>query len=85
MFNLIDDISIDELGMREKLQREVERYQKFRTGVLGVAEDDVGKMEIGMKNYAKYILREGQLFEKREILSGLKSRLELKDKILHIT
>lgn len=85
MFNLIDDISIDELGMREKLQREVERYQKFRTGVLGVAEDDVGKMEIGMKNYAKYILREGQLFEKRELLGNLKSGLILKDRVITVT
>jgi len=35
-----------------------------------------------MKNYAKYILRDGTIMEKRELLASLKTRLTLKDKIL---
>ncbi len=84
IFNLIDTISIEKLGMREKLQKELKRYQKFRTGVLGVAEDNTEKLEIGMKNYAKYILKEGNISEKRELLTTLKSRLVLENKRLSL-
>jgi len=36
--------------------------------------------DIDIRNYAKYLLREGTLLEKRELLSFLKSKLVLKDK-----
>ena len=39
-------------------------------------------MDIDMKNYAKYLLRDGNLFEKRELLSHLKDRLVIKEKVL---
>ena len=81
ILGLVDSISIDELGMREKLQKEVDRYQKFRKSVLGKNEDEV-ELETSMKNYAKYILKEGQTFEKRELLSNLRSRITIKNKIL---
>jgi site-specific DNA recombinase len=84
IFNLIDTISIDELGMREKLEKELKRYQNFRVGVLGVAEDDTKNMEIGMKNYAKYILKESEIKEKRELLRNLKSKLILENKKLRM-
>lgn len=32
-----------------------------------------------MKNYAKYILREGEIIEKRELLGKLKNKLVLTD------
>ena len=37
-----------------------------------------------MKNYAKYILREGNIFEKRKLLTYLKDRLLLADKIVRL-
>lgn len=35
-----------------------------------------------MKNYAKYILRDGTTIEKRELLTALKGSSILKDKLL---
>ncbi|TSC56017.1 MAG: hypothetical protein Greene071421_36 [Parcubacteria group bacterium Greene0714_21] len=35
-----------------------------------------------MKNYAKYILREGNIFEKRELLTYLKDRILLANKVI---
>jgi len=37
-------------------------------------------VDVDIRNYAKYLLREGTLIEKRELLYFLKSKLILKDK-----
>jgi len=37
-------------------------------------------VDVDIRNYAKYLLKEGTLVEKREILSFLKSKLILKDR-----
>lgn len=56
-------------------------YRKFSYGVLGLeAEFDKRPIESDIRNYAKYILSEGSKDEKRELLSCLRSRIEIKDK-----
>ena len=39
---------------------------------------------VHMRNYAKYILREGTIFEKRELLSCLRSKLTMAKKEIKI-
>lgn len=78
---LMDNIDIDEIGIKEKIKAEVERFKKFQQSVLGVKEKPVVK-DIDIRNYAKYLLREGADTEKRELLSCLRSRLILKDKTI---
>jgi hypothetical protein len=56
------------------------RYNKFRTGVLGISNQVKLNTEVNTRNYAKYILKEGALIEKRELLTCLQSRLVLKDR-----
>jgi len=83
LLKIVDGVSLDKLGMKEKLTEELEKYSKFRSAVLGIAnEDTVKQKSIDMKNYAKYILKDGTIYEKRELLSNLRSRLILKDKEL---
>ena len=48
-------------------------------GLLGVKTKEK-KIDINAMDYAAYLLREGTLIEKRELLSCLKSKLMLKDK-----
>lgn len=85
ILGLIDALSLDELGMKEKVEKEVERYHKFRMGVLGLNDNEQEKQkQIDMKNYAKYILKEGEIMEKRELLGSLKSRLVLKKGALEL-
>lgn len=76
---LLDTIAVDEIGMREKIENEVARYNKFRMGVLGAKKKERGQ-EIDLRTYAKYLLKEGTVTEKRELLSCLKSQLVLKDR-----
>lgn len=80
---LLDKIDLDEIGIKDKIKTEVERYKKFQRVVLG----NRGKIEVNdidIRNYAKYILREGLDTEKRELLSCFKSKIILKYKEVYI-
>ncbi|MFA5207774.1 MAG: recombinase family protein [Candidatus Paceibacterota bacterium] len=76
---LVDKIDLDNLGIKDKIEKELMRFNKFRIGVLG-HKKEVSNSDIDIRNYAKYLLKEGTITEKRELLSFLKSKLVLKDK-----
>lgn len=76
---LLDTIDLDEIGMREKIEEEIVRYNKFRMGVLGAKKKDRAP-DIDIRTYAKYLLKDGTITEKRELLSCLKSGLVLKNR-----
>ena len=78
---MLDTLDLDEIGMKEHIKSEVERYKKFQSGVLGKTEK-IKVADIEIRNYAKYVLREGTSFEKRELLSCLKSKIKLNNKII---
>lgn len=79
LVNLIDRINLDELGIKSRINQEIARFNKFRIGVLGYKQE-TKESEVNAKNYVKYLLKEGTLIEKRELLFFLKSKLVLKDK-----
>jgi len=83
MIELIDRVDLDELGMKEKIGQEIVRLNKFNTEVLGSnkAKNDI---DVDIRNYAKYLLKQGTIIEKRELLSCYKSKLILKDKKLFL-
>ncbi len=77
---IIDTIDLDELGMKRKLEEEVQRLCKFTHGVLGQDPmNDATLPKVDVRSYAKYILRDGERDEKRELLQCLKTRLVLKE------
>jgi DNA invertase Pin-like site-specific DNA recombinase len=79
LIELIDKIDLDELGIKTQIEQELARFNKFRIGVLGHKKEACDS-EIDARNYAKYLLSEGTILEKRELLSLFKSKLILKDK-----
>jgi site-specific DNA recombinase len=79
LIGLMDRIDLDELGIKSRIEDEIKRFNKFRTGVLGYKQEKSTE-DIDVRNYVKYLLREGTLIEKRELLGCLKSKLVLKDK-----
>ncbi len=83
LMGIIDNVDINELGVKHQLEQEIQRYNKFQYGVLG-KEKETGLRntdhEISIRNYAKYMLKEGSIVEKRELLGCLKSQLVLIDK-----
>lgn len=82
LIDIIDKIDVNEIGMRYKFEEEIKRFQKFQKGVLGIKENPKAEKEIDIRIYAKYLLREGSVIEKRELLSCIKSRLILTKKVL---
>ena len=80
---ILDTLDINELGVKEKFKDEISRYNKFRRIALGKSKEKHAEgEEFDAKSYAVYLLTEGSIIEKRELLSNLKSRLILKDKLI---
>lgn len=80
MLHVIDEIDINEIGLKKQFEEEVDRYNKFQHTVLrmdGKESDADKKQAFDIRTYAKYILKEGKMIEKRELLASLKSRLIL--------
>lgn len=82
LLKILDKVNINELGMRQKLEEEINRYNIFQRSVLGATEKVKTDKDTDIRNYAKYILKEGMTSEKRELLANLRSRIIYKDKTL---
>lgn len=82
--NIFDTVSLDEIGMKDKIRAEIESHNEFQESVLGKGSIKVKVREVDIRNYAKHILRKRPIYEKRELLCHLRSKLILKDKILHL-
>ncbi len=80
---LLNQISIDEIGMKDKIKDEVQRIKRFQQSVLGIKQEILIN-DIDIRNYAKFILKDGSIEEKRELLTCLKSRIILKEKYIYI-
>jgi predicted metal-binding protein len=76
---IIDQVDLDEIGAKEIIKREISKHNKLRANVLGIKEKD-RMPDIDVRAYAKYLLREGTIYEKRELLEHLRNRIVLKDK-----
>ena len=85
IIKILDTLDISELGIRHKFKDEITRYNKFRRIALCKSrEKNPEPEEFDAKSYAVYLLTEGSITEKRELLSNLKSRLTLKGKAITI-
>ena len=81
LFKVIDKVSINELGMRIKLEDEIKRFNRLqRLATKGTPKYSINEDDVNTREYAKYVLREGTPLEKRELMGHLRSRLVLKDK-----
>ncbi len=82
---LMDTIDLNEIGIRERIKSEIERHKKFQSGVLGIKGKTIKVSHVDVRNYAKYLLREGTVFEKRELLSCLRSKLSMANKKITVS
>lgn len=81
---IVDKIDLDQSGIRNKLKAEIERHKKFHSGIMGKAEVEYAANNTDIRNYAKYVLREANIVEKRDLLSCMKGRLILYEKQVHL-
>ena len=80
---LIDQVNISEIGMKEKIKYEVERIKKFNQSVLTIKQQ-IQIKDVDIRDYAKFILKDGTIEEKRELLTCFKSKVLLKNKLISI-
>ena len=80
LLKVLDKISLNDLGIKIKFEQEVQRYNIFRRMVLGKGKDSKSEEALDIKIYTRYLLKEGSIVEKRELLANIKSRLKLKNK-----
>lgn len=86
LFKIIDEVNINELGMRMKLEEEIKRFNRLqRLATRGTPKMKIDESDIATREYTKYVLKEGSITEKRELLGHLRSRLVLKDKKITLT
>jgi site-specific DNA recombinase len=82
LVGLMDKVDLDELGVKSKVEQEMARINRFKA-MLGEKERK-NNIDVSSRDYAKYLLKEGTLVEKQELLSFLKSKLILKDKKIQL-
>lgn len=81
--DLVDKVDLNKIDIQNKLKVEVERFMKFQRSVLNyIGKIDVRDVDI--RNYAKYILRDGTDTEKRELLGSMKGIIRLQDKSIYL-
>ena len=77
---VIDKVDINELGMKHKLNEEIKRFNKFQNTIMGNSDKQKSPDDVDIRTYAKYLLREGSIIEKRELLANLKGKMIYTDK-----
>lgn len=84
LLKLMDRVDLNETGVLIKFEDELKRYNKFHKGVLGIKGRASDHQDIDLRDYAKYVLREGSNEEKRELMGCFKSTLIVKAKTVNI-
>jgi hypothetical protein len=77
---MLENLSIDKIKQRKKLNEELERFQRFNSIILGqesVPTKEINKINI--QKFIKYIFQEGTKEEKRELINCLDKTLYIKD------
>lgn len=82
MLEIIDKVEINKIGMREKLEWDIERWHRLDSFITGepYVERSISDKEVDLRAYAKCIFKDGTFDEKREILRYINSQLIIKDK-----
>lgn len=86
LYKILDTVEIDEIGMREMLEMEIDKWYKVQAFIEGkpVEERTQERKEYDLRAYAKIIFEEGRTEEQREILKYVTGRLILRNKRIYI-
>lgn len=79
---VLDTISLDEIGMKDRIKAEIQAHNEFQQSVLGEDSTKVKVKDVDIRNYAKHILRKRPIHEKRALLGNLRTKLILENKKL---
>ena len=78
---ILNKLSLDKIRQKKKLNKELERFQRFNSIILGqnnVPTKEITKINI--QKFIRYVFQEGTKEEKRELINYLNKTLYLKDR-----
>jgi len=81
---LADKLDLKKTPMQSKIKAEIRRFKKFQNMATGKS-DKIDVNDIDIRNYAKFLLKEGEEQEKRELLSCLKGEILLENKVISLS
>jgi hypothetical protein len=84
LISLLDQIDFNTLGIEQKFEDELKRFNKFQRGVLGITNKGESHTDIDLRTYAKYTLKEGTNDERRELMGCFKSKIKITQGVLTI-
>lgn len=73
---MLDNLDLNASAVKRKIDDEFERFSRFASDVLGITDKQKAQ-KINQRKYVEYLLRNGTMEEKRQLLGGLKNRLVL--------
>lgn len=80
---LTDSLDLKKSPMQNKIQAEIKRFKKFQSMVTGKS-DKMDVNDVDIQNYAKFLLKEGEGQEKRDLLGCLKGEIVLANKVISL-
>ena len=79
----IDKLDFKKLPVQDKIEGEIKRFKKFQMMATG-KNQNIDVSDVDVKNYIKFLLKEGDDQEKRELLTCLNGEIVLKNKVVEI-
>ena len=84
LLEIIDKLEVDQNFIKRKFNQERDRMITFQKQFYGTKQTKI-EVEYDSKQYTEHILTEGTVEEKRELLSNLKDKMIMKNKIIYLT
>lgn len=84
LLKVLDQIDLDRSGLRKNLEKEIERHAIFHSNIMGKQEEKYEVKDVDIRNYAKYVLEKGSVFEKRDLLKNIRSKITVLDKKINV-
>ncbi len=83
LLDMVDTLNINKVKLTAKLDVEIQKFKKLQAMFLGKKKTE--KIEpIDLKDYTKFVLKEGLPLEQRSILECVSSELILKNKSVYV-
>jgi len=82
---LIDRVALNKIQAQQKLVHEIEKFNKFTKQIFNKGEAISKEIDrVNLRAYAKYVLREDERDEKRELLACLTTKIYLKNRRIYL-
>ncbi len=83
LVNMVDTLNINKVKLTAKLDVEIQKFKKLQAMFLGKKKtEDIESIDL--KDYMKFVLKEGSVLEQRAVLECVSSRLVLEGKIIKV-